>query len=73
MTLTNEPFQPVRLCYAIPRHSAAAVAKRCQGIEVHEIERQRVRVYGVAKTIADLFKARNRVGLDVAMEALRDA
>ncbi|MBM3317570.1 MAG: type IV toxin-antitoxin system AbiEi family antitoxin domain-containing protein [Candidatus Eisenbacteria bacterium] len=44
-----------------------------EGIEVHEIERQRVRVYGVAKTIADLFKARNRVGLDVAVEALREA
>lgn len=43
------------------------------GIEIHEIERQRVRVYGVAKTIADLFKARNRVGLDVAVEALREA
>lgn len=44
-----------------------------EGIEVHEIERQRVRVYSVAKTIADLFKARNRVGLDVAVEALREA
>ncbi len=44
-----------------------------EGIEVHEIERQRVRVYGVAKTLADLFKARNRVGLDVAVEALREA
>ncbi|TAK51251.1 MAG: transcriptional regulator [Gammaproteobacteria bacterium] len=44
-----------------------------EGIEVHEIERQRVRVYGVAKTIADLFKARNRVGPDVAVEALREA
>lgn len=43
------------------------------GIEVHQVERQRVRVYGVAKTIADLFKARNRVGLDVAVEALREA
>lgn len=44
-----------------------------EGIEVHEIEGQGVRVYSVAKTIADLFKARNRVGLDVAMEALREA
>lgn len=42
------------------------------GIEVHEAERQRVRVYSVAKTLADLFKARNRVGLDVAVEALRE-
>src|SRR5690606_13592378 len=44
-----------------------------EGVEVHEIEGQRVRVYSVAKTIADLFKVRNRVGVDVAMEALREA
>jgi len=44
-----------------------------EGIEVHEIERQRVRVYSVAKTLADLFKARNRVGIDIAVEALREA
>jgi len=44
-----------------------------EGIEVREIERQSVRVYSVAKTLADLFKARSRVGLDVAVEALREA
>ena len=44
-----------------------------EGIEIHEIERQRVRVYSVAKTLADLFKARHRVGVDVAVEALREA
>ena len=36
------------------------------------IEKVPVRIYGVAKTVADCFKARNKVGLDVAMEALRD-
>jgi predicted transcriptional regulator of viral defense system len=54
----------------IVRYSGAAFSA---GIETHVIERQRVRVYGVAKTLADLFKARNRVGLDVAVEALREA
>lgn len=44
-----------------------------EGIELHRIERQPVRVYSVAKTIADLFKARNRVGVEVAVEALREA
>lgn len=44
-----------------------------EGIERHPIEGQSVRIYGVAKTIADLFKFRNRIGLDVALEALRDA
>jgi hypothetical protein len=31
-----------------------------------------VRVYSVAKTVADCFKHRSKVGLDVAMEALRE-
>ena len=44
-----------------------------EGMRIHRIEGQRVRIYSVAKTIADLFKARNRVGLDVTVEALREA
>lgn len=43
------------------------------GIETHRVEGVAVRVYGVAKTVADLFKFRNRVGLDVAMEALQES
>lgn len=43
-----------------------------EGVEIHRIEGETVRIYGVAKTIADLFKYRNKVGLDVALEALRD-
>jgi predicted transcriptional regulator of viral defense system len=42
-------------------------------IEVHQIEGVQVRVYGPAKTVADCFKFRNKIGLDVAIEALRDA
>jgi predicted transcriptional regulator of viral defense system len=44
-----------------------------KGIETHTIEGTRVRIYGIAKTIADLFRFRNRIGIDVAIEALRDA
>lgn len=43
------------------------------GIEHHRIEGREVAIYGVAKTLADCFKYRNKVGLDVALEALRDA
>jgi predicted transcriptional regulator of viral defense system len=43
------------------------------GVEEHRIEGQQVKVYGVAKTLADLFKYRNKVGMDVALEALREA
>ncbi|MBM3323647.1 transcriptional regulator [candidate division WOR-3 bacterium] len=42
------------------------------GIERYRIEGVTVRVYSVAKTIADCFKLRSKVGLDVAMEALRE-
>jgi predicted transcriptional regulator of viral defense system len=42
------------------------------GIETHRIEGAPVRIYGVAKTIVDCFKYRNKVGLDVALEALRE-
>jgi len=44
-----------------------------QGIEVHERDQVQLRVYGVAKTVADCFKHRNKIGLDVALEALKDA
>lgn len=43
------------------------------GIEEHRIERQIVRIYSVARTIADCFRFRNKIGLDVALEALTDA
>jgi hypothetical protein len=44
-----------------------------EGIERHEIEGREVRIYGLAKTVADLFKYRNKIGLDIALEALREA
>jgi len=43
------------------------------GIEEHRIEGQTVRIYGIARTIADCFRFRNKIGLDVALEALTDA
>ena len=43
------------------------------GIEEVERDGVRLRVYSVAKTVADCFKHRNKIGLDVALEALKDA
>lgn len=43
------------------------------GIESFERDGVTLRVYSVAKTVADCFKHRNRIGLDVALEALKDA
>lgn len=43
-----------------------------EGIEKHEVDGVEVQVYSPAKTIADCFKFRNKIGLDIAIEALKD-
>ena len=43
------------------------------GIEEHLRDGVTLRVYSAAKTVADCFKHRNKIGLDVALEALKDA
>jgi len=42
------------------------------GIETRVIEGVTVKIYNPAKTVADCFKYRNKIGLDVALEALRE-
>ena len=59
-------YPPLRLV----RFSGAALT---EGVEEHVVDGVTVRVTGVAKTVADCFKYRNKIGLDVALEALRDA
>lgn len=43
------------------------------GIEEHRIEGQQVRVSSVARTVVDCFRFRNKVGMDVVLEALVEA
>lgn len=45
---------------------------RTAGVEEHRIEGVTVRVTGVARTVADCFKYRNKIGLDIALEALKE-
>ena len=59
-------YPPLR----IVRFTGAALS---EGIESHTIEGRAVKIYGVAKTLADCFKYRHKIGLDVALEALREA
>ena len=42
------------------------------GVETHRIESVPVRIFNAAKTVAHCFKFRNKIGVDVAVEALRD-
>lgn len=43
------------------------------GIEEFNLAGTLVRVFCIAKTVADCFKFRNKIGLDVALEALQEA
>lgn len=43
------------------------------GIKTHQLEGISVRIYNLPKTVADCFKYRNKIGLDVALEALRES
>jgi len=58
-------YPPLR----VVRFSAAALAS---GVEQHQIEGVTIPVFSPAKTVADCFKYRNKIGLDVAIEALRE-
>lgn len=51
-------------------HLSGAALK--SGVDDHRIEGVTVRVFSLAKTVADCFKFRNKIGLDVALDALRD-
>jgi predicted transcriptional regulator of viral defense system len=42
------------------------------GVESHDVDGTELRVFSAAKTVADCFKYRNKIGVDVAAEALRD-
>lgn len=79
---TQQPFQvwvaidpkarlprPEGVKLRVVRFSGQALV---EGVQTHVIEGTAVRVYSVAKTVADCFKYRYKVGLDVAMEALRE-
>lgn len=41
------------------------------GLETHRIGGLSIRIYNAARTVADCFKFRNKLGLEVAIEALR--
>lgn len=64
---------PPRLDYPPLRTVRFSEAALTTGVETHKVDGTRVRVTSVAKTVADCFKFRNKIGLDVALEALREA
>lgn len=71
ITLPERSRKP-RLDYPLLRVARSSGAALVAGVETHRIEGVEVRVYSAAKTVVDCFKYRNKVGIDVAVEALRD-
>lgn len=63
--LPRDTELPLRFCLF------SAVAYAC-GVESHAMPGGTVRIYSPAKTVADCFKYRQKLGLDVAIEALRE-
>jgi len=59
-------YPPLKLV----QYSGAALT---EGITEVKFGQASIRVYDVAKTIADCFKHRNKIGIDVAVEALKEA
>jgi predicted transcriptional regulator of viral defense system len=66
----SRPLVTTDLPSKIVRFSAQSLV---EGVEEHSVEGVTVRITNPAKTVADCFKFRNKVGLDIALEALRDA
>jgi len=64
---------PPRLDYPPLRTMRFSDNALAAGVETRKIDGLTVRVTSVAKTVADCFKFRNKIGLDVALEALREA
>lgn len=61
----NQDMVPVQFIYAIPEYLNL-------GADVHTIEGVNVKVYNIPKTVADCFKFRHKIGLDIALEALKE-
>jgi len=57
-------YPPLRLFWFSPKPFT-------EGIETHKVDSASVRVYNAEKTLADCLKYRNKIGLDVALEAIR--
>lgn len=64
---------PPRMSYPRLRTLRFAAESLDAGVETREVDGTTIRITGVAKTVADCFKFRSKVGLDVAIEALREA
>ena len=71
LALENKAWKPQIEEIAVRYHWFSGLAST-EGVEIYPIEGIDVKVYNPAKTVADCFKLRNKIGFDIAIEALRD-
>ena len=71
IALPRPAFEP-KITFLNVEYVHVSEAPYQHGVEEHRVEGCVVKVYSPAKTVADLFKFRNRYGTDLALEALRD-
>ena len=82
----DTPVYPFEVWLAVPNNIVAprldqpalrvvrmSESTLAEGVEKVMVDGIAVPVFNAAKTVADCFKYRNKIGLDVALEALRDA
>jgi len=72
IAISNKAHAP-RMDYPTLRTMRFSDSSLASGVETRKIDGVTVRVTSVAKTVADCFKFRNKIGIDVALEALREA
>jgi predicted transcriptional regulator of viral defense system len=70
IALTEKARRP-RLDYPRLRVARFSATSLAEGVEQHPVEGVTLRVTTPAKTVADCFKYRNKIGFDGAVEALR--
>ena len=78
----RRPLQPREHCIEarpdrgievfLARCGSAMVRRVAATIDLHRVEGVQVAVYSPGKTVADCYKFRRKIGLDVALEALRE-
>lgn len=64
-------MRPPVIAYPSTEFHRFGGASYSSGVEQHSLHDTELRVYSPEKTVADCFKFRNQIGLDVAVEALR--
>ena len=72
VALERDTWKPNQTLSTQVRYMRFSGGAYTEGIETKVIDNIKVKVYCPAKTVADCFKYRNKIGLDVALEALRE-